>query len=316
MTGRPRVSVPVLSKITICTSRARSSAIRSFTRRPFWAPRLVLIAITSGIASPSAWGHAMTRTVVVRIIASSGLPIASHTASVTRPAPSAIKKRSAAARSATSCARLSDDCASATSRMIPERAVCSPTAVTRIRRLPLTATVPAMTGMPTCLATGRDSPVTIDSSTSAFPSTTSASAGTLEPGRTRTMSPTASSPSGTRCVPVGVTRSALSGRSSESAARAPWACMIERISIQWPRLMTVMSVASSHHTSTLKSPSVAAHDATKATRIARLMRVIIPGCQLASSSRAPTRKTRPPYRKTIVPTTAGIQSEPMKVGAW
>ena len=43
---------------------------------------------------------------------------------------------------------------------------------------------------PTLRRTGRDSPVTIDSSMSAEPSTISPSAGTLPPGRTTTTSPT------------------------------------------------------------------------------------------------------------------------------
>ena len=64
--GRDRglpVSVPVLSKMTVSSSRARSRASRSFTRSPFRAPRLVEIAITSGMARPRACGQAMTRTV-------------------------------------------------------------------------------------------------------------------------------------------------------------------------------------------------------------------------------------------------------------
>jgi len=59
--GEPRVSVPVLSNITMSSLRARSSASLSFTRRPFWAPRDVEMAITRGIASPKAWGQAMMR---------------------------------------------------------------------------------------------------------------------------------------------------------------------------------------------------------------------------------------------------------------
>ena len=43
--------------------------------------------------------------------------------------------------------------AAATSRMIPERAVWSPTAVTRTRRLPPLATVPAMTLAPAAFGT-------------------------------------------------------------------------------------------------------------------------------------------------------------------
>src|SRR2546430_1222883 len=66
--------------------------------------------------------------------------------------------------------------------MIPDRAVASPTAVTRTRRLPPAATVPATTLAPGSLATGRDSPVIIDSSTSAPPSATMPSAGTRDPG--------------------------------------------------------------------------------------------------------------------------------------
>jgi hypothetical protein len=95
-------------------------------------------------------------------------------------------------------------------------------------------------------------------------------------------------------VPAGVARSAESGSSWASADSAPWACMIERISIQWPRLMTVIRVDSSHHTSTSKTPSVAAQEAANATTMAREMRVIMPGCLARSSSRAPRRKTRPP----------------------
>ncbi len=77
-----------------------------------------------------------------------------------------------------------------------------------------------------------------------------------------------------------------------------------------------MRVDSSHHTSTSKMPSVAAHDAANATTIASEMRVIIPGWRLRSSPAAPFRKTSPPYAKMIVPSTGGIHSEPGKTGAW
>jgi len=72
--GEPRVRVPVLSKMTMSRLRARSSASRSLTRSPFWAPSDVEIAITSGIASPRACGQAMMRTVAVRIRACSLSP--------------------------------------------------------------------------------------------------------------------------------------------------------------------------------------------------------------------------------------------------
>ena len=199
--------------------------------------------------------------------------------------------------------------------MIPESAVSSPVADTATRRLPPAATVPATTSSPGSRVTGRDSPVIIDSSTSAVPSATTPSAGTRAPGRTRTTSPTRRSAVRTISVPPSVTRSASSGSSSASALSAPRACMIERISIQWPRLMTVTSVASSHQTSISKKPRVAAQEVTKATTIARLMSVIIPGWRSRISVRAPARKTRPPYRKTIVPRIGATHSDPGKAGA-
>src|ERR1700674_3471302 len=74
--------------------------------------------------------------------------------------------------------------------MIPERTVWSPIAEILTRRLPPLTTVPAMTLEPATFGSGLDSPVIMDSSTSAAPSTTVPSAGTRAPGLTRTMSPT------------------------------------------------------------------------------------------------------------------------------
>jgi hypothetical protein len=80
------VSVPVLSNSTASTVRIRSSASRSVTRMPARADTAVASEITSGMASPSAWGQAMTSTVTVRTMASSTSPSADHTTNVTRPA--------------------------------------------------------------------------------------------------------------------------------------------------------------------------------------------------------------------------------------
>ncbi len=54
-----------------------------------------------------------------------------------------------------------------------------------------------MTRSPARLSTGIDSPVTIDSSTAAAPSTTTPSTGIFSPGRTRSTSPTWITSSGT-----------------------------------------------------------------------------------------------------------------------
>ena len=54
--------------------RIRSSASRSFTRMPARAAIAVESEMTSGIARPSACGHAITSTVTVRSTASSAVP--------------------------------------------------------------------------------------------------------------------------------------------------------------------------------------------------------------------------------------------------
>ena len=143
---------------------------------------------------------------------------------------------------------------------MPARAVSSPTAPTRTRIAVSVATVPATTCAPGPRATVDDSPVIIDSSIAAVPSITSPSAGTRPPGRTMTTSPTASSDGETVSVvdvpfapswvePFETTRSASSGSSAASASSALEACMIERISIQWPSSMITMRSASSHQKS-------------------------------------------------------------------
>ena len=77
--GFPVVSVPVLSNTTTPTCRIRSSASRSLTKMPLRAAREVEIEITRGMASPRAWGQAITRTVTVRSIALLWSPSSDHT---------------------------------------------------------------------------------------------------------------------------------------------------------------------------------------------------------------------------------------------
>jgi hypothetical protein len=79
--------------------------------------------------------------------------------------------------------------------------------------------------------------------------------------------------------------------------------------------MIVISVDSSHQMSTSNRPRVAAQLVTNATTIARLIRVIIPGCRARSSGTAPRRNTIPPYPKITVPISAGIRSLPGNSGA-
>ena len=82
----PSASVPVLSIITTFTRGATSRARRRRTSRPLRAPSEVERAATSGMARPSACGHAMTNTVTMRVSASDTLPVtASHATNATRP---------------------------------------------------------------------------------------------------------------------------------------------------------------------------------------------------------------------------------------
>lgn len=103
--------------------------------------------------------------------------------------------------------------------------------VTFTRSEPEPFTVAAETSESTCLSTGFDSPVSIDSLTPLFSSTTTPSAGTEAPGLTSTTSSSRSSETGTSSVPPSVMRRAMSGSSFASSFSAPRARPIERISI-------------------------------------------------------------------------------------
>ncbi len=129
--------------------------------------------------------------------------------------------------------------------MIPASAVSSPTFVTRTRSEPCSFTVPPITSDFGPFPTGRDSPVIIASLTLDSPSATSPSAGTLAPGRTSTKSPFRRAATGTTSVRSSAMRSATSGMSLASSWSAPRAAPIARISIQWPKSITVTSVESS-----------------------------------------------------------------------
>ena len=223
-----------------------SSANRSLISTPPFAARSVAIETTSGMASPRACGQAMTRTVTVRTTAASGKPRSVQTMAVIAPAPRANQNSQPAALSAMRCAFDEEFCASATSLWMPANAVSSPTAVIRIRSAVSVDTVPATTWAPGPRLTGRDSPVTMDSSTSAVPSTISPSAGIRPPGRTITKSPTVSSEGETRTISSPSMRSASSGRRAASDSSADVVCASDRISNQWPRSMITMRSASSH----------------------------------------------------------------------
>ncbi len=84
-------------------------------------------------------------------------------------------------------------CACSTSRAICASAVRLPTAVAAMSIAPSTFRVPPMSVSPGPFSTGSDSPVTMDSSTDAWPARTLPSTGIASPGLTRSRSPTATS---------------------------------------------------------------------------------------------------------------------------
>ena len=124
--------------------------------------------------------------------------------------------------------------------------VSRPTFSARIRKLPVVLSVPAITLAPGSLVTGIDSPVTIDSSSDERPSVTMPSTGTFSPGRTRRMSPTATSSSATSSSVPSRTRRAVFGARSISARIAPDVASRARNSSTWPSsTSTVMTAAAS-----------------------------------------------------------------------
>ena len=80
---------------------------------------------------------------------------------------------------------------------------------------------------------------------------------------------------------------AVLGSSFASSFTAPWACEIDRISIQCPSSITATSVASSSQSGIPGAPRVTAALNTKATLIAREISVIMPGSWARNSRIAP-----------------------------
>ena len=104
-----------------------------------------------------------------------------------------------------------------------------------------------MTRASLSLLTGMDSPVTMDSSTAEWPSSTTPSSGTLSPGRTRNLSPTATASSATSSsLPSSLTRRAVVGARLSSALMAPEVASRARSSSTWPiATSTVIMLAAS-----------------------------------------------------------------------
>ena len=125
--------------------------------------------------------------------------------------------------------------------------VSRPTLSARMVKAPDEFSVPPMTFSPASLLTGRLSPVTRLSSSTARPSATTPSTGTFSPGRTRSTSPGTTRPrSMVSSVPSALTRRAVFGASDSSALMAPEVCSRALSSSTWPSATsTVMTAAAS-----------------------------------------------------------------------
>ncbi len=182
--------------------------------------------IDIGVASPSAQGQAMISTETAAMIACASAG-SGPSISQTRKAASADRTTAGtnqdATRSASRCIGARDRCAAATMATMRASIASSPTFSARISRLPSPFMVPPVTMSSRSLTTGRDSPVSMLSSTVERPSSTTASTGTASPGRTRRVSPAMMFSSGASySSPSGRTRRAVFGaRSSRARIASP-----------------------------------------------------------------------------------------------
>ena len=146
-------------------------------------------------------------------------------------------------------------CASATNATIWASIVPAPTLSARITNEPVPFTVPPISRSPGCLATGMDSPVTIDSSTALLPSSTVPSTGTPAPGRTRRRSPGCTSASRiSSSSPLSLRRRAVFGARFSKARIAPPVRSRARSSRTCPsKTRTMITDAASKYTGTVLS---------------------------------------------------------------
>ena len=168
------MSVPVLSITTVVIRAEASSAVAFLNSTPRRAPSPVPTMIAVGVARPSASGQVTTTTVIANssAIVNGSSENSAHAAKVAAPPSRATKTSQNAARSASRCPGALEFCACCTSETIWARALSAPTFVARTRSVPSALMVAPMTSLPGVLCTGRLSPVTIDSSTSDSPSST------------------------------------------------------------------------------------------------------------------------------------------------
>ena len=146
--GFPAVMVPVLSKTTVVTPAARSSAAPPLMRIPSSAPRPVATITAVGTANPMAQGHAMTSTATAaeRARTRPSLPTtAYHVPKVMSAISSTVGTKIALMRSASRWMGARVACASRIISTMRANVESAPTVVARISNAPDRFTVPPVT---------------------------------------------------------------------------------------------------------------------------------------------------------------------------
>ena len=184
-TGMPLVIVPVLSSTAISALPASSRAVAVLKSMPAFAPLPLPTMIATGVASPSAQGQLITKTLMACLSEISiFLVTLIHTTKTSNATKMTVGTNIPDTLSAVFAIGAFDDDASSTSFTMPARVVFSPTFLALTVTNPLTFVVPDMTDDPTVLSMGMLSPVTEDSLTEVSPETISPSAAKFSPGRT------------------------------------------------------------------------------------------------------------------------------------
>ena len=213
---------------------------------PCCAPRPVPIMIAVGVARPSAQGQAMINTATALRIAnvSAGCgPKAHHTAKVAAATTKTAGTKTAEIESASRWIGAFEPCASSTRRMMRASAESAPTAVARMCSSPVVFMVAPKTASPSLFSTGRDSPVSIDSSTAESPLMTSPSTEICSLGLTITTSPGCTAAIGiSYSSPSSSTRASF-GRSAISLRTASEVWPFARASSVRPRRINPMIAA-------------------------------------------------------------------------
>ncbi len=244
--GFPSVRVPVLSTTNVVMLPSISSASASLMSTPFCAPRPTPTMMDTGVARPSAQGHAMISTATALMspwLSRGSLPQSAQMRKVRSAAIMTAGTKMPETRSAVFWIGALLCWAFFTRSMIWDKSMSEPTFSARMMKVPCWFRVPPVTGSWGFFPTGMGSPLIMDSSMSLDPSSIVPSTGTFDPGCTRRVSPCCTACKGMVWSPPGSMRRAVLGVWSMSA-RSAWPVFVwARVSRTCPSRIRVMMTA-------------------------------------------------------------------------